>query len=695
MRLIFVRCRSVRCQIVFLGLSLLAGLAWQPVSAQPAPDLTLGSEASRSVPAVINGLPADRIEGGARRGINLFHSFRELNVLEGRGVYFANPAGVQTILTRVTGGNASAILGTLGVLGNANLILLNPNGVLFGPNARLDLRGAFLATTAESVLLSDGVEFSATNPAAVPPLLTVSIPIGVRLRENPAPIANQSVALQVVNGLPLPVGLAVDPGRTLALIGGDLNLSGNLTAFQGAVQLGSVASPGVVGLVPTPTGLEFDYAGISQFGKIDLAGIATVTTSGPGGGAIAVRGGEVMLRDRASLVADTLGGVDGRGITIDANRFMMRDQAAVVTATLGAGAAGSITVRATDAVELSGIGFEGFRRVTIDPIVTGTLPNLLDRASSLSSATTGAGTAGNVTIDTRQLTLREGAMLSSPTLGTGAGGRITIRATDSVEVSGSGLFTTAFGAGNAGAIDLDTRNLLIQKESAVTTASFGVGNGGDIRVRAADVRLIEGVELSPFGTTLATSSASGTGNAGNLDVNTRSLLIQDGATLTSASGATATGRLLISNGRGGNITINATDSVTVTGTSTGVQPSRSQLATATIGPAPAGDLHINTRRLQVRDGGGIGASTVGAGPGGNIFINASEIEVSGIARNAPTISAIATTSGDPLVQSFFPVNSIQRAQPEISRFKPIACVCNPAAASMSPALERAEPARLT
>uniref|UniRef100_UPI00403F4C0E two-partner secretion domain-containing protein n=1 Tax=Microcoleus sp. OTE_8_concoct_300 TaxID=2964710 RepID=UPI00403F4C0E len=89
--------------------------------AQIIPDNTLGPESSRTVPDTINNLPSDRITGGAIRGVNLFHSWREFNIGEGRGAYFENPRGITNIFTRVTGGNQSNILGTLGVLGNANL----------------------------------------------------------------------------------------------------------------------------------------------------------------------------------------------------------------------------------------------------------------------------------------------------------------------------------------------------------------------------------------------------------------------------------------------------------------------------------------------------------------------------------------------------------------------------------------------
>jgi filamentous hemagglutinin family protein len=96
--------------------------------AQITPDSTLGIEASTVTSTTINGLPSELVEGGATRGLNLFHSFMDFNISQGRGAFFSNPIGISNILTRITGSQASTINGTLGVLGNANLFLLNPNG---------------------------------------------------------------------------------------------------------------------------------------------------------------------------------------------------------------------------------------------------------------------------------------------------------------------------------------------------------------------------------------------------------------------------------------------------------------------------------------------------------------------------------------------------------------------------------------
>ena len=212
-------------KIVVVSSLVLLGLMPGAAVAQITPDSSLGAENS----VVDTNGNRDTINGGAIRDANLFHSFQEFNVEALREAYFTNPDGIANIFSRVTGSNLSDIQGVLGVLGNANLYLINPNGILFGENARLDVNGSFFATTADSVLFGNGFEFSAVNPDA-PPLLTIDIPIGLRFRDNPQPIINVSVANNV--------GLEVNPGETLGLIGGDVILG-----FPGLPVSGKITSP--------------------------------------------------------------------------------------------------------------------------------------------------------------------------------------------------------------------------------------------------------------------------------------------------------------------------------------------------------------------------------------------------------------------------------------------------------------------
>lgn len=200
-----------------------------PVSAQEriTPDDTLGNERSRVTGGVnIRGGPADRIEGGATRDANLFHSFSEFNVNENQRVYFANPSGIDNILSRVTGTDVSDIMGTLGVDGGANLFLLNPNGIIFGPNARLDVSGSFTTSTANSFTFADGSVFSATTPGDAS-LLSVSAPLGVQYGPN-------STGTLTNNGL-------LSVGRNLTLSSSSVTSTGGLDARFGQLIVEGVA----------------------------------------------------------------------------------------------------------------------------------------------------------------------------------------------------------------------------------------------------------------------------------------------------------------------------------------------------------------------------------------------------------------------------------------------------------------------
>jgi filamentous hemagglutinin family protein len=163
-----------------------------PVLAQVLPDGTL--------PTTVTS-PDGRnfsIEGGGRSGSNLFHSFSQFSVPTNGSVLFNNAVDVQNIFSRVTGSQVSNIDGLLQTQGTANLFLLNPNGIVFGPNAKLNIGGSFLGTTANSFKFADNTEFSASNPQS---LLTISVPIGLQMGQTPGRIVVQPKILRLMTPL--------------------------------------------------------------------------------------------------------------------------------------------------------------------------------------------------------------------------------------------------------------------------------------------------------------------------------------------------------------------------------------------------------------------------------------------------------------------------------------------------------------
>ncbi|MEG5043427.1 S-layer family protein [Microcoleus sp. B4-C1] len=628
--------------------------------AQIIPDNTLGPESSRTVPDTINNIPSDRITGGATRGVNLFHSLREFNIREGRGAYFENPSGITNIFTRVTGPNSSNILGTLGVLGNGNLFLINPKGIIFGPNARLDLRGSFIGLTADSIVFNNGFEFSSTNPQTSP-LLTVNIPVGLRFRDNPGAIVNQSTALGKVNlpasAVPIPisdrVGLAVEPGQTLALIGGDIQLQGgNLTASGGQILLGSATSPGLVNFAMTAGekgNLTLNYDNIQNFGNIQISDGSLINTSGIGGGRIELKGGNVALSN-ARLYGLTLGNIDGRGIDISAQKLRVENGTQFSTLTLGDGAGGNINLRAADSVEMSGLGVDGYQQVVIKYLVSGTA-DPFDPLFVLFNASAGAGSGGNITIDTGRLLFNNGVVGSGITFGGGRGGNLIIRA-NTFEMVGSGINngTAKESTGAGGSISVDVNRLIMRDGSLLGTTSYSSGPSGNINIKAA-----ESVELSNTGprtvvsTGISTLSIGSNGRAGNINVDTKRLTLSDGSAFTLGTGVLI-GRFLFSQegGPAGNLTVRASESVEISGISqvltSGIQ-NASALTSGTLSSSRGGDIRIDTPSLTVRDGGIVSTSSLGSGDVGNITVNADRISVSGSGNNGLFVSTIDASVG--------------------------------------------------
>ncbi|MHC5772523.1 two-partner secretion domain-containing protein [Nostoc sp.] len=556
--------------------------------AQIQNDGTLGSESSIITPKLIDGQPTDQIDGGAVRGTNLFHSFEQFSVSAGRTAYFNNPIDIQNIISRVTGNSISNIDGILKANGAANLFLINPNGIVFGSNASLNIGGSFVGSTARSLNFADGTKFSATSPQTTP-LLTVSVPIGLQFGTTAAPIRNQSQAEPdgAVNIFGQGVGLQVQQGKTLALIGGDITLDGgNITAKDGSVELGSVADNSLVSLSPTNQGWAFGYEGVPNFQNIELIKSSqissTIDTHGDSGGKIQMQGRNIRIAGSYLILVYPLQDQSGGNVTLNASDSVVVEQdAQLFTQSFSTGGSGNInittkklvvrdggqlqgqlTINASDSVELIG-GTSVFQQDGSDLI-----------SSGLFSATYGDKNAGNITINTRNLRIQGGAKISTTSESiygyfsneiipaTGKAGNLMVNASESVELIGtspngsriSGLFSGTEGPGDGGNLTLTTGRLMIEDGAAISVSSQArknviyegdpnnLGKAGDLNITTRSILLDKG--------TLTSNSESGGG--GNITLQVRDLLLmRRDSKITTNAGTTGL------SGDGGNITIKA------------------------------------------------------------------------------------------------------------------------------------------
>lgn len=439
----------------------------------------------------------DLITGGTRpqNGSSLFHSFAEFNIRREREVYFYNPAGVKNIFSRVTGNDPSNILGKLGLQdGKANLFLINPKGIIFGPNASLDLQGSLLASTARSLNFDDGTQFSATAPQSSP-LLTVSVPVGLQFGETAADIHMQGSFLEVQSG------------KTLGLLGGNVTLKGAaLVAPRGRIELGSVASNSLVSLNPMVEGWSLGYEKVKNFQDIQLKRdkfSSEVNVSGEGSGDVQVQGRKVILVDESLIRSINLGTEPGGNLTVAASESveLIGKESGLSSSTVAAGKAGDITIK-TDRLLL---GDRAFVSTETLPLAAGRGGNLtvvaseveLENYSLISTSTQGPANAGDIVINTGRLLLRDGAETAVSSLGTGDAGNLGVRAQFVFLDNQGKLLATSESGKGGGNIALDKLNLLLLNDkSEISTNADGSGDGGNITINTDLLVALENSDIT-------------------------------------------------------------------------------------------------------------------------------------------------------------------------------------------------------
>lgn len=614
------------------------------------------------------------ILNGTSAGNNLFHSFQQFSVPTGGAATFdlVNTPNISTIFSRVTGGNLSEINGLIETSNHTqpvSLFLLNPSGILFGPNASVNLGGSFVATTAEGVIFADGLKWNATETPASP-LLTISVPVGLQLGANAGNIQ--------VTGTPANNFFFRPPqvfrANTVSLVGNDINFdNATLSIPDGHLHLWALRNA-EVGL-ENRDGWQLTTASpLAEWGLITLRQSSYLNTLAEfGAAASGLNGGEIEIRARGLTLQD------GSGIATGTNAF---------------GQGENIIVRTTEFVDLLGVSSElqyptpglytsvfGESAIAGDIIVEterlriangGWIQSAVNASfdfTAFEPISTGDSTTGGTTPPAFDFDFT--AFEPIPTSNSRTGD-ITVRASE-VEIVGYNPFAASFfrpsaittllmvGTDNiSGTISIDAQRIRLQDGGRISTdilgfgmpgfpASITTGIAGDISIRASQSIEISG--RSPVGLTSAVISAVqpfAQGRGGNISIETGGLYVSNGGAVSSA---------LAGSGTAGNIQIRATEvavsdpvidsfSETVSGIT---------VALGEEAKGEGGNINLVAERLRVFNGGQIISSTAGEGNAGNVNLRvnnlaaqgSSQLLVDGEQRTVPSgISASSTTAFD-------------------------------------------------
>jgi filamentous hemagglutinin family protein len=608
---------------------------------------------------------------GRLAGTNLFHSFREFSVPVGKSATFTSISPVENVIARVTGGSASAIDGALrSTIDGADLFVLNPSGVIFGPEASLDLRGSFHVSTADALVFPDLVWPSGEAGDSV---LSVEPPSAFGfLGADPAPIRFDHARLSVPDG------------STFSAVGGDIRVAGRrfstvpaLKALGGRIQLASVASRIDVPIDVASLDVEpFEPEALGEVVFTERAVLDVSEKGGRGSGRVVIRSGRfVMEGGRISALAKDY---DGDPTAIDvavAGDLEVGGAALIQSSTSGGARGGNIqlaggTVELTDknslvAVLTKASAAGGEIQIRADELVVSSEAVLLTRSDSSSTVD---GDAGRIHVDVERVALSNGGRIVSESKGAGAGGGIEVIAQALTVMSEAKISSLSQADGEGGAIQIEAANVTVTDSGQVASETRGSSTGGIVDVTAGELSVTEGGQV----TTLAAENATGRG--GDLQVDADRVLVSTGdfspvvaqiGALTASVNGGAGGDLSLSvgslelrdggqirtttegTGPAGGLEIHATDAVRASGTATVIEGDREEFVpsglfarSARDATGSGGRLFVDAKTVEVDNGAEISARTFGSGNAGELEIRGSErVSISGGPKGQSVVSA--------------------------------------------------------
>jgi filamentous hemagglutinin family protein len=667
---------------ICIGLAAQAALAGGPAGVKL--DGTLGGSAT-----ALTG-PAYNITQnlGTLAGGNLFFSFQYFNIATGETALFTiSSPGIGNVISRVTGGYASTIDGTISLKaasGAPNFFFINPSGVTFTSNAVIDVPAAFYVTTANYLKFADGNFYadptrSSTLSMAAPEafgfLGTTRAPVNLAGAELSTG-ATAAAPFQVVAGdvtidgggigagigtvsgdvrviatgaqateVPLTGAYSSNDGTVTIQNGGVLIAAGDAASAAGSIYV-SAATLQIDGESATPR------TGILSLAGADGAGPVTVNVSG-----------SASIANGGNIISGPAYGAPGADIALNAGSLTISGPnpnwlTGIEASTATTANGGAVLVNVAGAAAISNGG-----QILSETFASGNSGDVTVAAGSLSlqagpsntvtqianiAAVKSSGTAGQVSVTTSgPTTIADGAGILSIANSTGNSGPVTVTANSLTIDGGTAALATGItssaakgSSGDAAQVFVNSSGAMtLSNDASISSTTDGVGNAGDVTVNAGALSIYGGpVNISAGISSSAFGDASG--NSGKLSVTTigPTTLYSGGEILSATNGTGNAGDVSVTSG---SLAINGLASTAFTGIS-------SSAITAQSGNS--GQVTVSTTgATTIANGGQILSATNALGDGGNITVTAGSLTVVGSSSAAFTgisSSALSSISGN-------------------------------------------------
>lgn len=551
--------RCFKSLIVFAGI-----LISLPAYAEISTDGSLGSAISLKGP-----IYDIRAELGRQIGKNLYHGFNKFDLEKGEQAVFKGPETIENIIGKISGGRSNINGLIKSEIYGANLFLINPQGMFFGPDATLDITGSFYVSSYEIGFpqqLSGDIEFKGTRINVRDGKTIFAASDQINMTEAVLEAKSGSIFIIANHFFAKDSTLNADTGGSAN--GQEIAIHALITEGQN-VKISTDAIESGNGGNITISGINDQAAQSVRFS--DGAKITAGAFSDGNAGTITIRADDLSLSNDAYIGSESFGSGSGGSIALHVNK-LRADKGGVISIESAAdGSGGNLVISGIDTGNddyAKSVSFSGKYSDSSD-ITPDSNPRYF---SQIYAATQNFGHAGNIRIRTEELSLSDEAFMRSQTSGSGRGGDIEIHANSLKLYDNASINSDTTGSGSGGQI-LIRSQIIDVRNSKISVDTGANGKGGSLTITGISENTpSELINLSDGASLLAGSLGEG-GNAGSINILANTLKLS-GAYI----GSEAFGR-----GRGG-------------------------------------DIRLCVRNLSLTDGSEITVKTAGSGMGGTIHI---------------------------------------------------------------------------